>query len=233
MVTDGPGRRGAVTASGSGPRRVLLGAPLLCALSPVDPKERYVRRPLVDPVPQEFLDGVRFLSVQAALFLWHDGGWVALGRSLPEDWTGLLRHEAGRAAWTRAQEASARALHEARQRPGRGGRAVEPPVRYPKAGGPLPDPASVLDLRAFLRVRDATGSLPAAERDAGARLFAAVDSVEFRRDSLLSTPYRGEWPLVPGLVVEAAPAAEVEERILARLDAVVEGAIASVRDRFA
>lgn len=220
-------------AGGFAPRRALWGLPLLCASAPADPKARHLYRPMVDPVPQEFLDGVRFLHVQGAVFLWHDGGWVALGRESVEGWTGLLRHEAGRAAWVRADEAAARSLRGARPR---AGRPVEPPVTYRQARAsgaqPADDPKSVLGLRAYLRVRDATETLPAAERDADARLFAAMDSVEFRRASLASTPYRGEWPLAPGLVVEAAPAAEVEERVLARLEAVVGGAIASVRDSF-
>ena len=59
MATDGPGTRGASLAGGTARRRALLGSPLLCASAPTDPKQRYVHRPLVDPVPQDFLDGVR------------------------------------------------------------------------------------------------------------------------------------------------------------------------------
>jgi hypothetical protein len=213
-----------------------LGLPLLSApaLAPEPAAAQYVYRPEVDPIPQEFLAGVRSMSVQAAVFLWHDGGWVALGRStFVEAWIGLLRHEVGHAAWQRASDAAARSLREARPL---AGRPVEPPVVLESARPPAvraPDDWKArLSLRVFLRVRDGTGSLPAAERAAGARLFAAVDSVRFSRASLTGAPYWGMWPLVPGLVVGIAPAAEVEERVLARLETVVENTIAAVRDRF-
>jgi hypothetical protein len=64
-------------------------------------------------------------------------------------------------------------------------------------------------------------------------VFAVSDRVEYRRGSLAASSWhRGRWPLPPGLVVEATPAAELEERVVARGEALVTAAIAAIRDRF-
>jgi hypothetical protein len=80
-----------------------------------------------------------------------------------------------------------------------------------------------------LFVRDATEALPASGAAPGPRLFGVADRAECHRLGTAPSPVPGRvWPLEPGLVVEAAPAAEVEERVLARLEAVVADAVALV-----
>jgi hypothetical protein len=77
MVGSGPRSRMAQSSAPGATRRALVALPLLYSVAPPlrQASARWAPEPEVDPVPQEFLEGVRLLVVGVSVRVWRGGGW--------------------------------------------------------------------------------------------------------------------------------------------------------------